>query len=108
MSKDGHNVIDAKRTKIDRKEREGERGRRSEIGDRDTKKSFRVLVTASFLLFSRYIHDDDDGDGDDIARRRIKKEGGTRARLGENAISRPGPNVAPRQTFISGGADCPD
>lgn len=53
-------------------------GRRSEIGDRDTKKSFRVLVTASFLLFSRYIHDDD-GDGDDIARRRIKKEGGTRA-----------------------------
>lgn len=26
MSKDGHNVIDAKRTKIDRKEREGERG----------------------------------------------------------------------------------
>lgn len=77
MSKDGHNVIDAKRTKIDRKEREGKRGRRSEIGDRDTKKSFRVLVTASFLLFSRYIHDDDDGD--DIARRRIKKEGGTRA-----------------------------
>lgn len=76
MSKDGHNVIDATRTKIDRKEREGKRGRRSEIGDGDTKKSFRVLVTASFLLFSRYIHDDD---GDDIARRRIKKEGGTRA-----------------------------
>lgn len=75
MSKDGHNVIDANRTKIDRKEREGERGRRSEIGDGDTKKSFRVLVTASFLLFSRYIHDD----GDDIARRRIKKEGGTLA-----------------------------
>lgn len=37
-----------------------------------------------------------------------KREGRSLARLGENAISRPGPNVAARQTFISRGADCPD
>lgn len=74
MSKDGHNVIDATRTKIDRiRKREGG-GMRNKTGDRDTKKSFRVRVTASFLPFSRCNHD-----YDDTARRRIKKEGGTRS-----------------------------